>query len=486
MMQKSKDDLLNIVNVISEEVKAHGDRIALRQGDKKITYHELFEKVKQTTEVLKKIPFASYARVGLLLDEGIDYIILNLAVMALPAVVIPIPQASSFREMQEIVDEMKLDTLIFEKDLFQSASRPCEIHSPFSQKVLNVTLFDSRMNEQAEFESINPAFIRFTSGTTGKSKGVVISHESILDRTDAAQQMLKITHEDIILWVLPMTYHFVVTTLLFLRKAATIILSDHDIPKGLIEGARFKDATFIYAAPMHYQAMVHSKELKPDFFSEVRMAVSTTMPLDSQVASQFQEKFGFELSVAYGIIEIGLPFMNDSRLPDKRPSVGTLVAGYQCCLKDRDAEGVGIVGIKGPGMFDAYFSPWVKREKLLDDGWFMTGDLGRLDEQGFLYLLGRNQQMIHFMGMKILPSEVEAVLSEYRGIREAFVYGEPHEVFGQIPQAKIVLLADCKDLQEDELRRFCYQRLSSYKVPKKFEVVDCLKRTLSGKRLIKQ
>lgn len=482
---KEPSPRINIVETIRRETENIPDRTAFRQGEKMISYGELLRKTGECAHILKGIPVKDYARVGLLVREGIDYVILNLAVLSLQAVMVPIPQASSQEEIRRILLEMKLDVLLFEKSLYKTSGNVFDFSAPFEGLPLGAVCFHPEMKEQKEFESVNPAFIRFTSGTTGESKGVVISHEAILARTDAADQVFKITEKDCVLWVLSMAYHFVVTILLFLRRGAAIVLCEHELPQGLANGLRANEATFIYAAPLHYQAMAQSSEMEQAACGRVRMAVSTTMPLSPAIAEKFAAKFGFELTIAYGIIEAGLPFINASGLPEHRQSVGTLLPGYDVCLDPQNQEGVGTVHLKGPGMFEAYFSPWQKRDRVMPNGWFQTGDLGRLDENGFLCLLGRSQQVIHFMGMKIYPQEVESVLKEYPGIREVLVYGEEHETFGQIPAARLVFEdGHTNEIDEEALRRFCYQRLSGHKVPKKFEAAGSLKKTMSGKVLV--
>ncbi len=471
---------LNIVDMIREETKNHRVRTALREGTRTVSYAELMQKTEQLAGLLKDLPVKKYARTGLLVREGIDYVILNLAVLSLQVVIVPVPQASSKDEIDQIIRDMKLDLLIYEKSLY-SAEENISVIGAFDQRPLEAVFFKAEMKEQNEFESLNPAFIRFTSGTTGQSKGVVISHESIRDRTEGADQALKITHNDTVIWVLSMAYHFIVTILLFLRRGAAIVLCEHEIPKGLIEGLRQGDATFIYAAPVHYEAMANTTEINPAHYSHVRMAVCTTAHLSPSAAEAFAAKFGFELSPAYGVIELGLPCVNDSGIAEKRRSAGRILSGYECRLEGTDKEGTGIVQIKGAGFFDAYFSPWQTRNQVVRDGWFETGDLGRLDKDGFLFLLGRNQQVINFMGMKIFPREIEEVLQQNPLIEQAYVYGEDHSVYGQMPCAKIVLKTDQTNFNEDELRKFCYANLPSYKVPKKFECVQELKKTKSGK-----
>ena len=133
-------------------------------------------------------------------------------------------------------------------------------------------------------------------------------------------------------------------------------------------------------------------------------------------------------------------------------------------------------------MFDAYFSPWRSRNQVAPDGWFATGDLGRLDNDGFLFIAGRKKNVINFTGMKIFPYEVEYVINQYHEVQGSLVYAKPHNIYGEVPCARIVLkngAADDFDL--NKLRKFCYQRLASYKVPKEFILVKELDRTASGK-----
>lgn len=474
---------MNIVDVIREETANKLHRIALRQGNRQVSYAELFERVDKAAHCLSELPIEPYMRVALHVPEGIDYIVLKLSILSVRGVVVPVPLGASERDVDSLIQEMRIDVMIFDPRLITRDAVRFDLQGLTGLDLLAVCRFDPALAEQDEFEALNPAFVRFTSGTTGKSKGVVISHEAICARTDAADQGLKMTDQDVVLWVLSMSFHFVVTILLFLRRGCEIVLCEHDVPRGIIEGLQAKDATFIYALPLHYDAMANSRRVTPSLCRHVRMAVSTTVSLSESTAQSFAAKFGFPIAEAYGIIEVGLPFVN--RPDDARAqSVGALLPAYQVYLQSPDADGVGIVNLKGPGMFDAYLSPWQTRGQVTNDGWFETGDLGRLDDQGFLSLLGRRQNVINFMGMKIFPQEVERVVNQHPAIRESCVYGMAHDHFGQIPCARVVLRDVAAEIDPTDLRRFCYQFLAVYKVPKKFEVVVELEKTLTGKTVL--
>ena len=155
--------------------------------------------------------------------------------------------------------------------------------------------------------------------------------------------------------------------------------------------------------------------------------------------------------------------------------------GYEIRIAAADGSGAGVVQMRGPGLFDAYVSPWRNREQALVDGWFDTGDIGRLDDVGSLYLLGKEKSVINFVGMKIFPQEVEEILNGHPAIRESLVYGEPHPHYGQMPCARIVWRQGGEVPELNSLRRYCFERLAPHKVPKAFLVVDHLDRTVSGK-----
>src|SRR6185369_9156120 len=241
-----------------------------------------------------------------------------------------------------------------------------------------------------------------------------------------------------VLWVLSMSFHFVVTILLFLRRGATIILCGKNLPHAIIDGILHQNGTFIYASPFHYSLLSGSADIASDAFKNIRMAISTAMKLPDSTAEEFALKFGMELTEAYGIIEVGLPFIRISG-SSKKGSVGKALPDYQIRLRDQDENGVGDILVKGQGMLDAYYSPWQGKGAILTDGWFSTGDLGKIDEDGFLFIVGRKKDVINFVGMKIFAQEVEEVINRHPSVEESRVYPVQHQRFGELPAAKLML-----------------------------------------------
>ena len=474
---------MNIFETIKAETETKLEHTAVIEGEDRISYGGLIATAEKIAELLRQKGVGRLHRVGLLCDDSIDYIIMSLAVLSLSAVIVPVSTEQTPEEVETVIDRIDVDFIIAEEKLRKGGHRDLLQSHNLVKKQFIIVKRSVREKPRSEYFRMNPAFIRFSSGTTGASKGVVLSHESIIERTDAADRGLHITSEDVVLWVLSMSYHFVVSILLFLRRGATIMLcGGNRFPEVLIEGVMKYNGTFIYASPFHYGLLSRADTLPANVLKRIRLAVSTAMKLPGHVAEEFTAKFGLELTEAYGIIEVGLPFIRTAGGKDKRGSVGKPLPDYEIAIDNKNPDGIGEIRIKGKGMLDAYYSPWQSRDDILADGWFKTGDLGKIDRDGFLFIVGREKDVINFVGMKIFAQEVEAVINQHPRVKESLVYGIAHPQYGHLPAAKIVLRdgIGSSDLIDD-LRRFCYYRLAQYKVPKEFNFVAQLAKTPSGK-----
>jgi long-chain acyl-CoA synthetase len=472
---------MNIVQTIRNETRDHLHRTAIIDGDRRITYGDLLDQVDQLATTLASRGIAAGHRIGLHSGDGIDYVIAALALLQTGAALVPIADNITAMEVDETIDRIDLQGVLIHAKIKRPPNQQSTAMEQSAEKISDVFSFQPRQargEADANCRAMGAAFIRFSSGTTGASKGVVLSHQSIIDRTDAANRGLGITSADVILWVLSMSYHFVVSILLFLRRGATIVVANQFFPFSLLSAATKHPITFIYASPVHYHLLGQSDAVKPEALKNVRLAISTAMKMPPNVSQRFAEKFGFAPAEAYGIIEIGLPFINTQPRATPLPSVGPALPDYQLQIANPDADGIGEVLIKGRGMFDAYFSPWRTLAEVTDDGWFDTGDLGKLDDQGRLYLLGRSKTVLVCAGMKVFPEEVEQVINTMPGVKESLVSGKDHPQFGQMPIARVVVSTN---IDTGELRNYCCQKLSSYKVPVEFSIVDSLPKTASGK-----
>ena len=465
----------NIARIIFREAAAWADKPALVAGERSLTYGDFAQATGRLAAELERRGIRPFDRVAFLCADSRDYVLLSLAILSLDAAIVPISPGLMLDECAALLEHLDVRHFLADEAVAPDSAAGQPFSSPDLERTFRFASYPPRRPEPAGYADIRPAFIRFSSGTTGASKGVVLSHETILERTEAANAGLRITAGDRIGWVLSMSFHFVVTILLFLRKGATIVLCGDPLPQALVEALHTHPLTVLYASPIHYRLLSETAGLGPDAFRALRLAVSTAIQLPEAIARRFFERFGRPLTEAYGIIEVGLPFIHAPAAGAYDGRLGRPLPAYEIRLAD------GEVQIRGPGLFDAYFSPWQTRADIAPDGWFRTGDLGELLPDGDLRLLGRRKAVINFSGMKIFPQEVEAVLDRFPGVAEALVYGEPHAEFGQLPQAKLVLRAGSGPLDERALRAFCRTHLAPHKIPKAFDVVAALPKTASGK-----
>jgi long-chain acyl-CoA synthetase len=339
---------------------------------------------------------------------------------------------------------------------------------------------------EAEFARLDPAFIRFSSGTTGKAKGVVLSHATLLARIRAGNRRMEIGPADRVIWILPMAHHFAVSIMLYLLNGAVTVIVGSHLAEDLLTAGREHGGTVLYGAPFHHALLAAEPSGRP--WPGLRLAVSTAAPLSLHTAQAFDDRFGIPLAQGLGIIEVGLPLLNTTAPREKPGSVGRPTPEVGIELRDPESGEhvlpgkVGELFLCTEGMLDAYLNPWQLKESVLASGaWFRTGDLAQLDHDGYLFLVGRTQSVINVAGMKCFPEEIEAVLQSHPGVHAARVFGRKHQRFGAIPVADIVATDPRSAPSSASLLAHCRRSLASYKIPVDFRFVIELPRTPSGK-----
>ena len=343
--------------------------------------------------------------------------------------------------------------------------------------------------QEAEFRALDPCYLRFTSGTTNRRKGVVLGHAAVQARLDAANAALGIDGRDAILWLLPMAHHFVVSILLYLREGATILLPASMLARPMLRFATSEGATILYASPFHHRLLAGDAGTEP--LPRLRLAISTAEALRADLAEAFARRFGRPLVQALGVIECGLPFLNLAAAVRKPEAIGRPLPGYEVWLRDEagrriDAcgpEHAGELCIRGPGLFDAYLAPWTPASAVLEPDGFRTGDQAFCDDEGDFHLVGRRTNRINVAGMKFFCEEVEAVLDSHPLVLQSRVEGRVHAQLGEIPVASVVPRDSRQPPGPDVLRAFCRQWLPAYKAPREIRVVDALPTTDTGKLL---
>ncbi len=319
-----------------------------------------------------------------------------------------------------------------------------------------------------EIKAICPegGFVRPTSGTTNASKGVLISSHSAQKRVNASITSLDLTSSDKVLCLMAYPYHFVASLLSFIAKGITIITPSVFSEEALSESCEDSLPTIIYASPYHFSLLTEmnlERELK-----DVRLTISTGTKLPSMTRAKFAEKYKKPITEIFGIIEVGLALQNTNS--DVTLSVIPPI--------ENEISKEGALLLKGPGMFDAYLSPFRPCSDILNDSWFSTGDLAERTESGDIIILGRSNSAIHIGAHKVFPEEIEETLLEFTGITNARVYAIPHSLFGSEIQAEITV---SQEINEKEVLSYLRKRLGSLKTPKNIKVTDSIEQTLTGK-----
>ena len=452
------------------------------QASTEVTYAQLDRAIEAASGRLKELGVQPGECIALHLPSSAQYIIWNYAVWRCGGCVVPIPVELAADEKTEICRQIALDHIISPRKSAGFVEAFCRTSGgDLGADLMQVPIRSPREHPPG-FHEVAGAFIRFTSGTTGTSKGVVLSHQTIDERIRAANDVLDIGPRDRVVWVLSMSYHFTVSIVGYLTLGATIILPANHFAAAIFQAIHQRESTLLYASPMHFALLADSPQAAP---LPLRLAISTTSSLDGRIAQAFSQRCGLPISQALGIIEIGLPCINVDMAAEHPSSVGRVLPAYELRLED---VGLGPemreIFLRGPGFLDAYYHPWQTRKEIMPDGWFRTGDLGFLDEDRCLSLRGRSKDVINVMGMKFFPQEVESVLASHPQVQSASVFGCPDERWGEAAHARVVLSNHSRaDGLEEQLRQFCLQRLASYKVPQKIEFVASLPRTASGKVL---
>jgi long-chain acyl-CoA synthetase len=479
---------MNLYNLFHETSLRQPDHPAvLGPGrDSVLSYSELDQAILATSKLLGKAGVAPGDCVGLHYRSGAQYIIFTYAVWRCGGCVVPIPVELAAEEKRDICRQICLKFVISPAGAAAFADPFCHGSATSVAESSVIVPIRSPCEPPAGYSHADGAFIRFTSGTTGTSKGVVLSHQTIYDRIHAANEALAIGPADRVVWLLSMSYHFTVSIVAYLTFGATLVLPANGFAAAILDAVQRFRATFIYASSNHC-ALLAAYERSPAL-PTVRRFISTTYALDSTVAGMFQQRYGLPVTQALGLIEVGLPCINLDFAAEKSSSVGRVLPAYELRLDDVGlGPGLGEVLFRGKGMLDAYYHPWRPRDQILFDGWFRTGDVGEIDADGCLFLRGRCKDVITVLGMKFFPQEVETVLTSHPSIEAASVFADRHPKIGEVPCAHVVARSGSnKERLQQELRQWCARRLASYKVPERIDLVDSLPRTASGKILRRQ
>jgi acyl-coenzyme A synthetase/AMP-(fatty) acid ligase len=474
---------MNVFETLSRSAKQWPDCIAIIDAGGPLDYRSLWREVEALRSQLDRLGVREGQGVGVRVRNGRAFVIGALAALGCGAVIMPIHHQMKPAELADMLACAPLCVILDDGSNPAQPGKTITLENPGG----NGLRFTRQDGPQAPLAPAikDAAFVRFTSGTTGQSKGVVLTHRGVLERTRAANSGLGLTCEDKILWVLPMAYHFYVSIILYLEVGATVIVNADYLAESILDAAAKHQATFLYITPMHIR-MLNSERSGRKLPPSLQRVMSVSSRLDPQAARDFQARYHVPVSQGFGIIEVGLPIMNIAEAAEHPEAIGHPVPGFEAKIVDermkplQDGE-TGQLVLRGPGMFSGYLNPPRLREEVLHDSWFLTGDLAHRDSGGRFVLDGRTSSVIHVAGHKVFPEEIADVLDQHPAVLRSRVFSRPHPQFGEAICAEVQLRNGNSPNISEEILAFCRHQLSSHKVPASLEFVAEISMTTSGK-----
>lgn len=489
---------MNIAELLGASARRTPDKLALlyvSEREERFSYAELDAAADRVAHGLHGFGVERGERVALAMPNIPRFVASYFGILRAGAVAVPLNAMLTDPEMRLVLDDSGAKVLLGAGEPGAVAERAARDVTSVVKVVLEANWDDLGFGTaagSAEVTEGDVAVLAYTSGTTGRPKGAMLTHGNLL--ANLTQQMNipedRVREDDVVLLALPLFHIFGlnVTLGLTVMNGATGVLLERFEPVAALRTLQDRAVSVVFGAPPMYVAWAGTPGVDQYDLSKVRLAVSGAAPLPSRVLRSFTEVTGVDIYEGYGLTETGPVLTSNRMAPRPRPgSVGKPLPGVELRLVDEDMNDVelgdpGEVVVRGPNVFAGYWGNTEETERAFTDGWFHTGDIGVLDEEGYLYLVDRKRDLVIVSGFNVFPSEVENALVDLPAVSEAAVVGVPHPYTGEAVKA-YVTLAEGADATEEGLLAEVRLRLARFKCPETIEIVDELPHLLTGKVL---
>jgi malonyl-CoA/methylmalonyl-CoA synthetase len=459
------------------------------------TYADLVSLVGRLANALAARGVKPGDRVAVQVEKSVPALALYLACARAGAVYLPLNTAYTLAELEYFVGDAEPALIVCDPAKREGVAR---IGAGFHAAVDTLdghgrgSLMDVAADQPEAFETVRRepedlAAILYTSGTTGRSKGAMITHENLVSNALTLKDYWRFTKDDVLLHALPI-FHvhglFVASNVALFAGASMIFLQKFDANEVM---RHMPHATALMGVPTFYVRLLQHPDLNRETTEHMRLFVSGSAPLLAETHREWEAKTGHAILERYGMTETGMntsnPYEGD-RVPG---AVGFPLPGVTMRVTNPDTgevlptEEIGMLEVKGPNVFKGYWRMPEKTEaEFRKDGFFITGDLGKIDERGYVHIVGRGKDLIITGGYNVYPKEIESEIDAIPGVVESAVIGVPHADFGEGVTAVVVPQKDAK-LDEKQILAAIESRLAKFKLPKRVILVDDLPRNTMGK-----
>jgi long-chain acyl-CoA synthetase len=474
----------------------HPQRTALRCDDVRLSYAEFDSAAARVATFLDRAGIAAGDRVGIMLPNTPAFAVVFYGIMRRGAIAVPMNPLLKSREVEFYLSNTGAKALFGTPAFAQAATDGAAAAGAHCWLADDAWLADlvADLPEQGapvDRDDTDTAVVLHTSGTTGKPKGAELTHGGLARNAEVGvRTLLKIGPDDVVMGCLPLFHVFGLTC--GLNAAVTVgamltLIPRFDPAKALQVIAR-DHVTVFEGVPTMYSALLSvADDFPASATASLRLCASGGAALPVQVLTDFENRFGATILEGYGLSETSpIACFNHPDRDRKAGSIGTPIEGVEMRVVDDNGRELapgeaGEVQIRGHNVMKGYWNlPEETAAAISDDGWFGTGDIGKIDDDGYFYIVDRKKQMIIRGGLNIYPREIEEVLYEHPAVAEACVIGIPHDSLGEEVGAAVAL-KDGVSAEPEELREFVKQRVAAYKYPRKVWLVDALPKGPTGK-----
>ncbi len=481
----------NLACAFVDSAARHGAKTAVFWGAEEISYHALLLRAAGVaTTLVEQEKIQPGDRVALWMKNCPEFIPAWFGILLAGGVVVPVNNFLKPDEIAFILRDAAVRVVIHDESLREGAVKLATLLPELRQ--LRAEEFTSPSSlpsfPGAHRTSADLAVLVYTSGTTGHPKGAMLSHGNLLANVESCREKLAAVDHDRFVVLLPMFHSFMMTVgmlLPLLVGGSMLLIKSVSPPKNVIAEILARRATILPAVPQFFRALAHG-EAPPDF--PLRLCISGGAPLPAEILKEFRERMPVPLIEGYGLSEASpVVTLNPIDGSGKAGSIGLPITGVEVSVQSEDGKilGVGETGelcVRGANVMQGYWNQPDESARALRDGWLLTGDIGHGDADGYFFITDRKKDMLLVNGINVYPREIEEIIYQFPGVKEAAVIGVPDARRGEQPVA-YVSAKDGATLDAKALQHFIREHLADYKVPKHVTVLAALPRNATGKIL---